>query len=44
VLLLTAPLRPDEARPSTPRSALLANAAGVDEGMFRVPPVLGADR
>jgi aspartyl-tRNA(Asn)/glutamyl-tRNA(Gln) amidotransferase subunit C len=43
VLLLTAPLRPDDVRPSTPRKALLANAAGVDEGMFRVPPVLGAD-
>jgi aspartyl-tRNA(Asn)/glutamyl-tRNA(Gln) amidotransferase subunit C len=44
ILPLTAPLRPDAARPSTPRKALLSNAAGADEGMFRVPPVLGADR
>jgi aspartyl-tRNA(Asn)/glutamyl-tRNA(Gln) amidotransferase subunit C len=43
VLPLTAPLRPDETRPSTPRQALLANAASVDDGMFQVPPVLGSD-
>jgi aspartyl-tRNA(Asn)/glutamyl-tRNA(Gln) amidotransferase subunit C len=44
LLPTTAPLRPDEARPSTPRQALLANAADVDEGMFQVPPVLDSDR
>lgn len=44
VLPMTAPLRPDDTRPSAPRQALLANAASTEEGMFRVPPVLGADR
>lgn len=44
VLPMAAPLRPDQARPSTPRQALLSNAPSVDEGMFQVPPVLGPDR
>ncbi len=33
-------LRPDEPRPGLPREALLANAPDVEDGQFRVPPVL----
>lgn len=33
------PLRTDEARPSLPTDALLANAPETDEGQFKVPPV-----
>ncbi|MGD8812959.1 MAG: Asp-tRNA(Asn)/Glu-tRNA(Gln) amidotransferase subunit GatC [Anaerolineales bacterium] len=40
VLPLRAPLRPDTARPSTPREQILSNAPKEKEGMFRVPPVL----
>ncbi len=40
VLPLRAPLRPDEVRPCPPRVRILANAAEVEEGMFRVPAVL----
>ncbi len=32
-------LRPDEPRPGLSREALLANAAEVEAGQFRVPPV-----
>ncbi len=42
VLPLTAPLRPDTVRPSTPAADLLSNAPAVAEGMYRVPPVLDA--
>ncbi len=40
VLPLHAPLRRDEPRPNPPREKLLENAPQVEEGMFRVPPVL----
>ena len=40
VLPLRAPLRPDKVRPCPPRERMLANAAYVEDGMFRVPPVL----
>jgi aspartyl-tRNA(Asn)/glutamyl-tRNA(Gln) amidotransferase subunit C len=40
VLPLTAPLREDQPRPSTPRSQILENAPEEEEGMFKVPPVL----
>lgn len=40
VLPLTAPLRPDESRPSPPRPDILANAPQEEDGMFKVPPVL----
>jgi aspartyl-tRNA(Asn)/glutamyl-tRNA(Gln) amidotransferase subunit C len=33
-------LRPDEPRPGLPREALLSNAPDVENGQFRVPPVL----
>lgn len=33
------PLRADEARPSLPTDALLANAPETDEDQFKVPPV-----
>ncbi len=39
VLPLSARLRPDEARPSPSRDAILANAPAAEEGMFRIPPV-----
>jgi aspartyl-tRNA(Asn)/glutamyl-tRNA(Gln) amidotransferase subunit C len=44
VLPLAAPLRPDVSRPGTARDALLSNAADVDDGMYRVPPVLSSNR
>ena len=34
-------LREDEARPGLPRDEVLANAADVQDGLFRVPPVFG---
>ncbi len=34
-------LREDEPRPSLPRAEVLANAAEVQDGQFRVPPVFG---
>lgn len=40
VLPLTAPLRPDEVRPSSPPELLLSNAPSSEAGMFRVPRVL----
>jgi aspartyl-tRNA(Asn)/glutamyl-tRNA(Gln) amidotransferase subunit C len=40
VLPLRTVLRPDEARPSTPRERLLANAPNQEAGMFKVPAVL----
>jgi aspartyl-tRNA(Asn)/glutamyl-tRNA(Gln) amidotransferase subunit C len=40
VLDLSAPLRPDEPRPSPPREDMLANAADAERSQFRVPPVL----
>jgi aspartyl-tRNA(Asn)/glutamyl-tRNA(Gln) amidotransferase subunit C len=40
VLPLKAPLRPDVVRPSPPRERIMANAPAVEEGMFRVPPIL----
>ena len=40
VLPLRAPLRPDVARPCTPRDRILRNAPSDQEGMFRVPPIL----
>ena len=43
VLPLTAPLRADEARPSTPQDLILSNAPSQEEGMFRVPPVLDTE-
>ncbi len=33
-------LREDEPRPGLPREELLANAADVEDGQFRIPPVL----
>lgn len=35
------PLRADEARPSTPRETVLANAPDADGGLFRVPNIAG---
>ncbi|HLF37924.1 MAG TPA: Asp-tRNA(Asn)/Glu-tRNA(Gln) amidotransferase subunit GatC [Anaerolineales bacterium] len=40
VLPLTAPLRPDEVRPSLPLEQVLSNAPSSEAGMFRVPRVL----
>ena len=40
VLPLTAPLRPDEVRPSPSPEQLLSNAPSSEAGMFRVPRVL----
>ena len=34
-------LRPDEERPCLDRDAALAGAPAVEDGQFRVPPVLG---
>ncbi len=34
-------LRPDEVRPGGIRDAVLAEAPAAEDGMFRVPPVLG---
>jgi aspartyl-tRNA(Asn)/glutamyl-tRNA(Gln) amidotransferase subunit C len=34
-------LRPDEVRPSLDRDEVLAAAPAVEDGRFRVPPVLG---
>ena len=42
VLPLTAPLRPDEVRPSPPPELLLSNAPSSEAGMFRVPRILEA--
>jgi aspartyl-tRNA(Asn)/glutamyl-tRNA(Gln) amidotransferase subunit C len=39
VLPVDAPLRGDLPRPSQPPQRWLANAASVEDGMFRVPPV-----
>ena len=33
--------RADKVRPSLPRDEVLAQAPSVDEGQFRVPPILG---
>lgn len=33
--------RPDEVRPSLERDEVLAQAPSVDDGQFRVPPILG---
>jgi aspartyl-tRNA(Asn)/glutamyl-tRNA(Gln) amidotransferase subunit C len=41
VLGIQAPLRPDTVRASLPRDPLLANAPASEEGMFRVPTILG---
>ena len=41
VLGVQAPLRPDTIRASLPRDLLLANAPATEDGMFRVPAVLG---
>ena len=41
ILFLHTILRPDEARPSLSIDKLLSNASEVDNGYFRVPPVLG---
>lgn len=43
VLPLTAPLRADEPRLSPARQTIIDNAPSVEEGMFRVPPVLETD-
>lgn len=40
VLPLTAPLRPDQARPCPPRELILRNAPDQEAGLFRVPRVL----
>ncbi len=40
VLSLTAPLRPDVARPCPPQEKILENAPSQEEGMFQVPPIL----
>lgn len=34
-------MRPDEPRPTLARDAALAGAPAVEDGQFRVPPVLG---
>lgn len=34
-------VRPDEVRPSLDRDEVLAEAPSAEDGMFRVPPVLG---
>jgi aspartyl-tRNA(Asn)/glutamyl-tRNA(Gln) amidotransferase subunit C len=34
-------LRPDEVRPGADRDEVLAAAPAVEDGLFRVPPVLG---
>lgn len=34
-------LRPDKAQPDLSRQALLSNAPQVEQGQFRVPPILG---
>jgi aspartyl-tRNA(Asn)/glutamyl-tRNA(Gln) amidotransferase subunit C len=34
-------LRPDERRPTLDREAALAGAPAIEDGQFRVPPVLG---
>lgn len=39
VLPFDAPLRDDELRPRPSKEAILRNAAVVEQGMFRVPPV-----
>jgi aspartyl-tRNA(Asn)/glutamyl-tRNA(Gln) amidotransferase subunit C len=36
-------LRPDERRPSLDRDAVLAGAPDTEDGLFRVPPVLGEE-
>ncbi len=33
--------RPDELRPSLDRNEVLSQAPSVDDGQFRVPPILG---
>jgi aspartyl-tRNA(Asn)/glutamyl-tRNA(Gln) amidotransferase subunit C len=40
ILPVNSVMRPDQARPSIPRDELLLNAPDVEDGMFRVPPVL----
>ena len=40
VLPVDTVLRPDEAQPSLPREDLLANAAGKEDGMFKVDVIL----
>lgn len=40
VLPVRSRLRPDEPRPGLPREELLRNAPDVENGQFRVPPVL----
>ena len=40
VLPFDAPLRDDEPRPCPPRERMLSNAPDLEDGMFRVPPVL----
>ena len=40
VLPLRSVMRADEARPSSPRDDILANAPAVENGCFRVPAVL----
>lgn len=40
VLPLTAPLRPDQARPCPPQQLLLSNAPDQQDGWFRAPRVL----
>ncbi len=40
VLVLQTVLRPDESRPGLTKEDLLKNAPLVDQGRFRVPPVL----
>lgn len=36
-------LRPDEPRPSLDRDEVLAQAPSVEDGQFRVPPILGEE-
>jgi aspartyl-tRNA(Asn)/glutamyl-tRNA(Gln) amidotransferase subunit C len=38
---LTNVLRPDEVRPTVDRDEVLAQAPAAEDGLFRVPPVLG---
>lgn len=40
VVPMDAPLRADEVRDCPPPADILANAARVERGMFRVPPVM----
>jgi aspartyl-tRNA(Asn)/glutamyl-tRNA(Gln) amidotransferase subunit C len=41
--LMATPLRPDEPRPGLSLHELLKNAAEVEEGQFKIPPVFEGD-